>query len=291
MRKIFNYALQAVLVSLMIVMVACTDEKDEANVENSSSTENTSNTSNPSGGTGTSGGSGTSSGSGTSGTSGARGNKTVTVKGGSTVNFVDLGLPSGTLWADRNVGASAPEAYGNYYAWGETSSKEDYCWSTYLDGGIVENTDCGTEKDIIWCKYGDKADIAGTSYDAATVNWGAGYKMPTKAQCEELNNSSYTTWTWCDGVNEKYDNTTVKGYKVTSKTNGNSIFLPAAGYRFDTESNYIAGVLGYYWSSSLYDPVVCVAWYVYFGSSSHDVEYYYGGRYRDDGFPVRPVSE
>ncbi len=109
-----------------------------------------------------------------------------TAANGDEIVMVDLGLPSGTLWADRNVGASAPEAYGNYYAWGETNTKEDYSWGTYLDGNIASSSDCGTEKDAMK----GITDIAGNAtYDAATANWGTGYKMPTEAQWQELYNS------------------------------------------------------------------------------------------------------
>ncbi len=209
--------------------------------------------------------------------------KTVTVKGGSTVNFVDLGLPSGTLWADRNIGATNPEDYGAYFSWGETSPKSNYSWSTYLDGGIVKFTDCGTEKDAMK----GITDIAGNAtYDAATANWGAGYKMPTKVQWNELNNSSYTIWTWCDGVNEKYNNTMAKGYKVTSKANGNSIFLPAAGVRSGTDT-FNAGSDGYYWSSSLYEFYPYFALLMYFSSSNLDVN----GIHRYAGKSVRPVAK
>ncbi len=251
-------------------ITSCTDEKDEAN---SSSTENTSNTSNPSGGTGTSGG---------SGVSGAN----RLPKGDA--RMVDLGLPSGTLWADRNIGATSPEDYGAYFAWGEISPKSDYTWSTYLDGNITNEYDCGTDKDIIWCKYGDKADIAGTSYDAATANWGAGYKMPTKEQCEELLNEDYTTWTYCDGWNIQYNNTHVHGFKIESKTNGNSIFLPAAGFRDLMDTDY-AGSRGYYWSSSLDESVPRNAMEMkYFNSGYRTV---YHSFYREYGLSVRAVSE
>ena len=90
-------------------------------------------------------------------------------------NYVNLGLPSGTLWADSNVGASAPEGYGNYYAWGETATKTSYSWSNYkyCSGSQSTTQDIGTH-------------IAGTSYDAATKNWGGDWVMPTLDQANEL---------------------------------------------------------------------------------------------------------
>lgn len=204
--------------------------------------------------------------------------KTVTVNDGTTVTFVDLGLPSGTLWADRNVGAATPEAYGSYFAWGETKPKSNYSWSTYI---VTSVSNCGTASDPIYKELGSNADIAGTKYDAATANWGAGYKMPTKAQWKELNNSKYTTWTWTTKNG-------VKGYEVTSKAEGNnnSIFLPAAGNRDGWGINAV-GSGGDYWSSSLYSDAPDYAWYLTFGSygrSVSDSRRYYG-------LSVRPVSE
>ena len=164
-------------------------------------------------------------------------------------DYVDLGLPSGTLWATCNVGASKPEEYGDYFAWGETKPKTTYNWSTYLE----------------------------PSDDAATVNWGSGWQMPSREQLNELINSSYTTrtWTTLNGV---------EGEKITSKSNGNSIFLPAAGYRSDTSLSN-AGSYGHYWSRSLRTSSSNYAYYLYFGSSY--VFTYYFSRYY--GQSVRPV--
>lgn len=150
------------------------------------------------------------------------------------VNKIDLGLPSGTLWADRNVGADSPEAYGDYFAWGETEPKEAYGWNTYK-----------------WCegpnytltKYYDPDDPWGTHVldiedDAAYVNMGVEWRMPTVDELNELVNKCTWTWTTLNGVN---------GYKVTGP-NSNSIFLPAAGCRDGNNLNYV-GSGGYYWSS------------------------------------------
>ncbi len=169
--------------------------------------------------------------------------------------FVDLGLPSGLKWATCNVGASAPEEYGNYYAWGMTTPHTEE--STFYDG---------------------REDITGDAqHDAATANWGVACKMPTKAQMNELKEYCEWEWTAQNGVN---------GYNVTSKTNGNSIFLPAAGYRSGSSLDY-AGEYGFYWSSTPYESYSSNAYYLYFDSSDQVVDWFY----RFGGLSVRPVSE
>ena len=135
--------------------------------------------------------------------------------------YVDLGLPSGTLWATMNVGADTPEEYGNYYAWGEIKTKSSYTSSNYT--------------------YSSDLYTLPPSDDAANANWGRGWRMPTEEEQREL--VTACTWTW-----ETKNN--VNGYTVTGP-NGNSIFLPAAGYRFDS-ALINAGSYGYYWGSSLY---------------------------------------
>lgn len=195
--------------------------------------------------------------------------------------YVDLGLPSGLLWATCNVGAENPEDYGYYFAWGETQPKSADSWNT------------NSWNNYKWCKgtretqtkyctdlaYGtvDNKTILELSDDAANANWGSDWRMPTKAELDELRNTFYTTWTWTtqNGVN---------GYKVTSKTNGNSIFLPAAGYRYDSDL-YNAGSNGFYWSSSLTTDYSDYAYYLYFSSGYVDWNY----RNRDYGHSVRPV--
>ena len=161
--------------------------------------------------------------------------------------YVDLGLS--VKWATCNVGATKPEEYGDYFAWGETQPKDYYDNKTTLD----------------------------LSDDAARANWGGSWRMPTKAEQDELRNNCTWTWTTQNGVN---------GYKVTSKSNGNSIFLPAAGYRYVSSLND-AGSLGYYWSSSLYTDNPNFAYSLFFGSS--DVVWYIIDRYY--GFSVRPVCQ
>ncbi len=157
-----------------------------------------------------------------------------------THEYVDLGLPSGTLWATCNVGATNPEDYGDYFAWGETTPKTNYSWQNYkyCNGSAQSLTKYCTDS-----SYGtiDKKTTLDAEDDAATVNWGGNWRMPTKTEQEEL--CTECTWTWTTLNN-------VKGYRVTGK-NGNSIFLPAAGQCEDTSFSG-KGEAGLYWSSSLY---------------------------------------
>lgn len=186
--------------------------------------------------------------------------------------YVDLGLPSGLKWATCNVGASVPEEYGDYYAWGEIETKDRYSEDTYTFRHIGTDTD-GFEN-VIW---DDLGDISGTDYDVAHQKWGGSWRMPTESEFQELYNNC--TWTW--GIKNN-----INGYKVTAK-NGNWIFLPAAGYRFDT---YFSndGSNGRYWSSTPdpYDPID--AYYLRFSSTTIykniNIDRYYG-------YPVRPVTE
>ena len=154
---------------------------------------------------------------------------------------VDLGLPSGTLWADRNVGADAPEAYGDYFAWGEVTPKLEYNWSTYkwCNGSETTMTKYCTNSE-----YGlvDGKTVLDLEDDAAYVNMGTAWRMPTYAEQKELYSKCTWTWTTQNGV---------YGSKVTGP-NGNSIFLPAAGIRGDGYSGTIV-VRGDYWSGSLYE--------------------------------------
>ncbi len=118
--------------------------------------------------------------------------------------YVDLGLPSGLKWATCNVGATNPWEYGNYFAWGETTPKSIYDWSTYLNGNITRYDDWGTYNDLPRFI----TDIAGTPYDAARVNMGGSWRMPTVAELDELIDNCYCEWTDC------YNGKGVKGYIV-----------------------------------------------------------------------------
>lgn len=167
--------------------------------------------------------------------------------------YVDLGLPSGTLWATCNVGSESPEDDGNYYAWGETEPKSTYNWSTYK---WCRGSSSTMTKYCTSSSYGtvDDKTTLDLSDDAARINWGGDWRMPTKAELEELRTEC--TWTWTT-------QNRVKGYKVTSKTNGNSIFLPAAGCLGES---YSLG-RGLYWSSST-SGILYYANELYFYSSS-----------------------
>ena len=158
-------------------------------------------------------------------------------------DFVDLALPSGTLWASCNIGANSPEDYGSYFAWGETKPKADFTWENYqlCNGSDSELTGYCTSSD-----YGTVDDkiVLRSLHDAATYNWGFYWEMPSMTQFEELLNGEYTT------VKKTMQND-VFGMLITSKRNGHSIFLPAAGIRMDTEL-YNDGSRAYYWSRELY---------------------------------------
>lgn len=183
---------------------------------------------------------------------------------------VDLGLS--VKWANCNVGAECPEEYGDYFAWGEVSPKDEYTTQTYQ----YWTDDNGDGFGDSW-EYADLGDILGNpQYDAATANWGGAWRMPTSAEQQEL--LSNCTWEW----------TTLKGVygcKVTGP-NGNSIFLPAAGYRWWSSSNLV-GSSGYYWSSTPNEVDGGRAFTLHFYSGYDD--WYWGPG--DYGFSVRAVSE
>ena len=173
--------------------------------------------------------------------------------------YVDLGLPSGLKWATCNIGASSAEEYGDYYAWGEIETKSEYTQNNYKT-------------------YGESmSNVSGNpTYDVARSKWGGSWRLPTKKELEELESNCKWEWTTQNGK---------KGYKVTG-SNGNSIFLPAAGYR-DGSSLGNAGEDGFYWSSTPAESYGYSAYCLDFQSSGHSV-HWYGRSY---GQSVRPVSE
>ena len=184
-------------------------------------------------------------------------------------DWVDLGLPSGLKWATCNVGADSPEDYGNYYAWGEKTRKIEYTNDNSLTYGL-------TKTQLQSQGYIDGSGNLTPSHDAARANWGGSWRLPTKAELEELENKCTWTWTTQNGV---------KGYKVTGP-NGNHIFLPAAGNRYGS-SLLNAGEGGYYFSSTPYESNSNRAYDLFFNRSLQNV----GWSDRFSGQSVRPVSE
>ena len=180
---------------------------------------------------------------------------------------IDLGLPSGTKWASCNVGATKPEVYGSYYAWGETEVKDTYSWENYVHCNGTKATchDLGS-------------DISVTEYDVAHVNWGGNWRMPTKEDFKELLENCTNEWTIINGV---------KGCMFKSMRNGNCIFLPAAGrYVRGNCLNY--GKRGHYWSSTPNSSDTHFAYDLYFDWGKDKPESG-GDNYRYSGRQVRPV--
>lgn len=201
------------------------------------------------------------------------------------VQAVDLGLPSGLKWASCNVGAEKPEDYGNYYAWGEVLPKEDYSWTTYkyangaydrLTKYCYDSPQAGFDISSFGENgFTDSKTILDPEDDAAYVNLGSNWRMPTDVEWTELR--EYCSWQWTiqNGA---------KGYKVTSNTNGNSIFLPYTrfrGWMYSEDPNY-------YWSSSIHDTDPFGAWCI-----SIDSNYVWRENHvtRERGLCVRPVYQ
>jgi len=187
---------------------------------------------------------------------------------------VDLGLS--VKWASCNVGATVPEEYGGYYAWGETEEKTDCSWTTYkwCNGSEYSMTKYCT--DSHWGTVDNKITLDPED-DVAHVKWGGGWRMPTLSEIQELCNDCSWEWTSVNGVN---------GYKVIG-TNGNSIFLPAAG-NGGADAEDFRGMFGSYWSATLGN-MGC--------QGANDLSFHYSGRrecsgtYRYVTCTVRPVSE
>lgn len=192
--------------------------------------------------------------------------------------WVDLGLPSGLLWANCNIGSTAPEDYGNYYAWGEIQSKKKYDWSTYRYCTVDANDSLATlSKYNTSESFGavDNKTVLEASDDVATAVLGSSAHIPTREDWLELNNNTDVVWTTVNGVS---------GRRFTSRSNGKSVFLPAAGGFVGDEIRHL-GEVGCYWSSSLYN-VPDSARAAYFGSDNQNLDDY-GVRFY--GLPVRAV--
>ena len=171
--------------------------------------------------------------------------------------YVDLGLPSGLKWATCNIGADTPEAFGNYYSWGEIKTKPEYLGYNWKTNNVYMR------------------DVSGNpNYDAATANWGSTWRMPTTAEIEELMTNCTCTEAAQNGV---------RGLLVTGK-NGKSIFLPACG-NIAGKSSYNVGTGGYYWSSTPEKNNNGNACFLSFYGGDHFMEF----NFRTTGYSVRPV--
>lgn len=176
--------------------------------------------------------------------------------------YVDLGLS--VKWATCNVGASQPYEYGDYYAWGETTAKNNYT----MDNSKTRGKNMG--------------DISGNpNYDAATANWGSGWRTPTYSEMKELDKKCTWIWTTENDIN---------GYKVTGP-NGNSIFLPAAGELYGQSNTNDCDIdFGYYWTSTPENGFDnCISNYLKIVSSFYEVGWYNRGR--ESGFSIRPIVD
>lgn len=194
-------------------------------------------------------------------------------------DYVDLGLPSGTLWATCNVGATTPEGCGDYFAWGETRPKTIYNWSTYkyANGDYNQLTKYCSESSYGYYGFTDNLIVLQPTDDAAAANWGEGWQTPSRAQWEELLRNTTNQWTAQNGV---------KGRLFTAK-NGQMLFLPAADDRWDSELGR-RGIDGAYWSRSININSASVAENLFLCSAC---SCYMSYSHRCDGHMVRPVRQ
>ncbi len=188
--------------------------------------------------------------------------------------YIDLGLPSGVMWAACNIGATNPEDNGSYFAWGETSAKTSYNWNTYKYGSAeTELAKYNTKK-----KSGrvDKITVLESDDDVAASVCGGNWRLPTLDEFRELLSKCTSEWITVNGV---------YGRKIIG-SNGNSIFLPASGYKYPSSFNFLS-FDGYYWTSTLDDSYPSHAWFLHFSSSIFDVE----GGFRSFGRSIRAVYD
>ena len=170
--------------------------------------------------------------------------------------YVNLGLPSGTLWATCNLGATTPEGFGDYFAWGETETKTEFTESTYrFYNGPGSYTKYNTSDGLTQLQPED---------DAATANWGSQWRMPTSAEWQELIGHTVQLYTTLNGVN---------GMLCTGR-NGNSVFFP--------DTSRITGLYGAYWSNKLSTSVSSAYFYLLMGEELYETT-------RSDGLSIRPV--
>ena len=191
---------------------------------------------------------------------------------------VDMGLS--VRWADCNVGASASDDSGNYYAWGETTTKASYNRQTYK----FYSNSTWVLKYCTMSDYGNVDNKLVLDYqdDAASANWGERWSTPTKEQWEELANSSKCTWEWMTTMR-------VPGYRVTSKITGNSIFIPTTGYL--TPAGYQHGEMGLYWTSSLYPNIWKKSYGAAYRFDMRQTSFATGSDSRHNGRAIRAVCK
>lgn len=184
---------------------------------------------------------------------------------------VDLGLPSGLKWASCNIGASVPDNYGDFFAWGETAPRKVFTNKNSKTHGVSFKK--LLESGII----GQDGNLT-PQYDAAHVMWGGDWRMPTKEEIKELLDPKNCTCTW----STEYS---VKGCVIRSKTNGNTIFIPVSGSRYDS-SIFSEGYRGFCWSASV-NPNSTRAYTLSIGSGNHNL----ASDYRSYGMNIRPVTK
>lgn len=192
-------------------------------------------------------------------------------------DYVDLELPSGRLWATCNVGATKPTEYGDFFAWGETEPKKEFTWENYKwakDNGQFMTKYCTKKEEgkVDNKMVLDKVD------DAANVNWGSAWRMPTSKDIQELLDGC--SWEWTNN----FEGSGIAGRIGHSRKNQNTIFLPAAGYYNNTENSSVH-TEGYYWSSSLFKNTMNGSYFLCFANYFID----WRGNKRFAGRSVRAV--
>jgi hypothetical protein len=193
--------------------------------------------------------------------------------------YVDLGLS--VKWATFNIGASAPEDYGDYFAWGEVEPKDEYSWANYkwCNGGYTSLTKYCSDDTLGIDGFTDGLTQLVPEDDAAHVNWGGNWRIPSDEEWAELRTQCQWTLTESQGVN---------GYEVKSKVNGNTIFIPIGG--FLSGKNLVYDYLGGYWSTTLNKSKQSCALGLYLNKTENKIGQYFNSS-RSNGFLIRPVYD
>ena len=194
--------------------------------------------------------------------------------------WVDLGLPSGLLWATYNIGAIMPEDFGGHFAWGETTAKISYNWTNYAHGDAYDRLAkyCSLSENGL-NGFTDTLTILQEIDDIATERLGREARIPTAIEWQELIDNTESKWTEKNGIHGR----------LFTAPNGNYIFLPAAGWFWGlASSNKYSN--GYYWSSSLVENNPCEACYFYFDSDEQGLHDEYG-ELRCGGLSIRAVCD